>query len=337
MFRSIHTLGVMALAGATLLAGNVSTAPAQDASDMSYLMNQVSRGLREEARRRRLDNDRRQFDLDYYMRQQTPTAEEQRELHRQQQVLRALSDPPVTEIRSGKTLNDLLVDTQILRARGIRADGAILPSHALQNVNVTPAGSTGETGILKKGRLTWPALLRDSDFEGERREIDRLLAAAVGQVSGGSAEAETIAKLDRAVKGLEDRLSENAREQGERAGWSPAEYIAAKDFLHRTEQAVNLLQQPNADEALALARDLQAGTAAELVAYMSTHGLRFAPATPGDEAAYATTYRALADYDARLQSKAGSQSQMRSTQYSDRRQSVGGARKYVASDPLAGR
>ena len=39
-------------------------------------MNQVSRGLREEARRRRLDNDRRQFDLDYYMRQQTPTAEE---------------------------------------------------------------------------------------------------------------------------------------------------------------------------------------------------------------------------------------------------------------------
>src|SRR5205823_11237780 len=79
MFRSMHTLGVMALAGATLLAGNVSTAPAQDASDMSYLMNQVSRGLREEARRRRLDNDRRQFDLDYYMRQQTPTAEEQRE------------------------------------------------------------------------------------------------------------------------------------------------------------------------------------------------------------------------------------------------------------------
>jgi hypothetical protein len=39
---------------------------------------------------------------------------------------------------------------------------------------------------------------------------------------------------------------------------------------------------------------------AELVHFMSRSGLRFAPATPGDEPAYAALYRALADLDAGL-------------------------------------
>src|SRR5262249_25298856 len=84
------------------------------------------------------------------------------------------------------------------------------------------------------------------------------------------------------------------------------------------QQAANLLQQPKADEQLALARDLQAGTAAELVAYMTSHGLRFGPAAPGDEPAYLTTYRALADYDTRLRGKLNTQPELRSAQYSKR-------------------
>jgi hypothetical protein len=41
-------------------------------------------------------------------------------------------------------------------------------------------------------------------------------------------------------------------------------------------------------------------TAAELVKYVSDKGLRFAPSTPGDEAAYRALHLALAIYDASL-------------------------------------
>ena len=42
----------------------------------------------------------------------------------------------------------------------------------------------------------------------------------------------------------------------------------------------------------------KAKNVAELVNYMARSGLRFAPATPGDEPAYAALWRALADFDA---------------------------------------
>ncbi len=41
-------------------------------------------------------------------------------------------------------------------------------------------------------------------------------------------------------------------------------------------------------------------TTAELVKYMSDKGLKFAPATPGDEAAYRAVHQALAIYDVSL-------------------------------------
>jgi hypothetical protein len=335
MRRSIYSLGVMVLAGITALGGTVTTAVAQDASDMSYMFDQISHGLREEWHRRRIENDRSRFDLDRYMQRNTPTLDEQRESFRLQQVLRALGDPPVTEIRSGKTLNDLIVDIQILQGRGIRAEGVALGSHVLRNINVSAADSSSEAGIFKKGRLSWPALLRDQAFDQERRAIVKLLPRAVSQLSGGQVDAGTLDGLDRAVSGLNKRLKEMAKEQGDHASWSPAEYIAAKEFVQRMEKAVNLLDQPNAAEVLVLARDLQADTAAELVAYMSTHGLRFAPAAPGDERAYLTTYRALADYDMRLQAKAGSQSQLRSTQRASEKQPVGSRRNYALASTSA--
>jgi hypothetical protein len=329
MRRSIHCLGVMVLAGIAALAGAATTAFAQDEADMSDLFRKIIIGLKEEGRRKRIENDRSQFDLDRYMQRNTPTADEQRELFRQQQVLRALGDPPVTEIRSGKTLNDLFVDIQILQGRGIRAEGVALGSHVLRNINVSASDSSSEAGMFKKGRLTWPVLLRDRAFDVERRAVVKLLPKAVSQLSGGSVDAGTVDGLDRAVSALNKRLKEVAKERGDHASWSPAEYIAAKEFLQRMEKAVNLLDQPNAAEVLVLARDLQADTAAELVAYMSTHGLRFAPAAPGDERAYVTTYRALADYDMRLQAKAGSQSQLRSTQRASDKQPVAGRRNYA--------
>ena len=302
MIRSIPVRALL-IAG-VLLSGTLAPASAQaDDADIYDLMVPVVQGVRQRARQLSLENRRLEFDLNAYIRANTLTSSEERELRRRERVLRALSDPAVTEIRSGSTLNDLLQDAQILRSRGARVEAVVWPSHVLRRVNVTAAGSPGDAGVLKDGRLPWPALLRDAAFDGARREIDRFTTRAVNEVSQRDADAETLGQLQRALARLEGRLTLMARQQGDSAAWSPTEYIAAKDFIRRADQAVLLLEQPDALEQLALAHDLQVGTAAELVAYMTTHGLQFAPAVPGDERAYMTAYQALADYDTRLRGK----------------------------------
>jgi len=316
VIRSIP-MRAMLMAG-VLLGGTLAPASTQaDDADIYDLMFPVVQGVRQRARQLSLENRRLEFDLDTYIHANTLTPSEARELRRRERVLRALSDPTVTEIRSGSTLNDLLQDAQILRSRGARVEATVWPSHVLRRVNVTAAGSPGDAGILKDGQLPWPALLRVAAFDGARREIDRLITRAVSEVSERDADAETLGGLQRALSRLDGRLTLMAREQGDRAAWSPTEYMTAKDFIRRADQAVLLLEQPNAEEQLALARDLQAGTAAELVAYMTTHGLQFAPAVSGDERAYMTAYQALADYDTRLRGKMNME--LRSTEDSTRR------------------
>jgi hypothetical protein len=64
--------------------------------------------LREQVRAARLDNRRRVIQQYQYEKANTPTLEEQREFRRQQEFWRSWNDPPMTEIWSGRALNNLL-------------------------------------------------------------------------------------------------------------------------------------------------------------------------------------------------------------------------------------
>ena len=155
MIRSIP-MRAMLMAG-VLLGGTLAPASAQaDDADIYDLMFPVVLGVRQRARQLSLENRRLEFDLDTYIRASTLTPSEERELRRRERVLRALSDPTVTEIRSGSTLNDLLQDAQILRSRGARVEATVWPSHVLRRVNVTAAGSPGRRCCAMR-RVTAPA------------------------------------------------------------------------------------------------------------------------------------------------------------------------------------
>src|SRR5205823_12313177 len=80
------------------------------------IQNQQSMILREAARQARIETRRRNFDEYLYERERTPTPEQERQRDRREQILRSMGDPPVTEILSGKALNDLL--GAILDAQG---------------------------------------------------------------------------------------------------------------------------------------------------------------------------------------------------------------------------
>ena len=74
-------------------------------------------------------------------------------------------------------------------------------------------------------------------------------------------------------------------------------YTEARTFLNNLTDAITALSQPDVGNYFTGKFALKAKTVPELVEQMSKQGLQFAPATPGDEAAYAALQQALANYD----------------------------------------
>jgi hypothetical protein len=74
-------------------------------------------------------------------------------------------------------------------------------------------------------------------------------------------------------------------------------YIQAKSYLKQLDAAVRLLGRDDANRYITGAFVLDPAkikTVQDLVAFMGDKALRFAPAVPGDEAAYVALHRALA-------------------------------------------
>jgi hypothetical protein len=74
-------------------------------------------------------------------------------------------------------------------------------------------------------------------------------------------------------------------------------WTEARVFLQRFDDALVALGQPDAADYLNGRYELKAQTVLGLVQQMTDDGLRFAPAVPGDEAAYAALREALAACD----------------------------------------
>src|SRR5438552_1614810 len=92
---------------------------------------------REQVRQARLDNRRRSIDEYLYERERRPTLEDERERARLENVRRSRNDPPITEIWSGKALNDLLLAIQQQQAKGLRGPAVPVEEEMLKNINVT--------------------------------------------------------------------------------------------------------------------------------------------------------------------------------------------------------
>lgn len=249
--------------------------------------------MREQWRGEALKNRKTKFDEDRYEREHSPSAEELRLRNMQFQVMRSRNNPPSTEINSAVALNNLLQDIRTA-SRGntqLRTYQVPLAEDTLKRINVTKGN--GNVGILKnEGRLTWPVALSGVDFKSEREQINSLVRDAVNQASyNGQVEAGTIMQLNHDTTAMKEQLR--------RTGYDlpPSLYIEANTFINNLNDAIKLLQQPDAGNYFTGKYALKAKTVPELVNFMSTQGLQFAAATPGDEPAYAALQEALASYD----------------------------------------
>jgi hypothetical protein len=92
-----------------------------------------------------------------------------------------------------------------------------------------------------------------------------------------------------------DQLRTLLRQQAKGLSFQP--YTEARDFLQRLDDGIVALGRPDAANYFNGTYDLKAQTVLGLVKQMTDRGLRFAPAAPGDEAAYAALREALAASD----------------------------------------
>ena len=253
--------------------------------------------LSEQVIAERLANRRRAFDELQYERDKTPTPE-------QELLSRSRGNPSPAEVRSGQSLNALLVDLRRVGVDELNRSDVLLPldRRGLRHINVSRGH--GNIALLKdEGRLTWPAALAGAAFQGPRQRLTAQAPEAVRQArSPGRVDSGIVRQMTDDLSQLRQLLRQNAKELPFHS------YAEVRDFLQRFDDAVAALGQPDAADYFNGTYDLKAQTVLGLVTHMTDKGLRFAPAVPGDEAAYEALREALAACD---RAAAKSQSAMR--------------------------
>ncbi len=246
--------------------------------------------MREQVRQAKIDTRRKNLDEYLYERAVMPTTEDERERARLENLRRSRNDPPITEIWSGKALNDLLLGIQQQFARNIQGPKVPLDPYVLERINVTGSQTGGSLGLIRDGRLTWPLAFRANEFNGARQQLDQLASKAYRQAQSGAVDGDTIQGMTAAVDSLAKQLKRNIDEI------SANDYIKAKRFLNDLTDAITVLQDPNASKYLTQKWTARGNTVGDLTRDMTSQGLKFAPAVTGDEAAYVALHRDLVQY-----------------------------------------
>jgi hypothetical protein len=258
---------------------------------------QEARLLREQYRQAAVDTRRRVAEEARYERDLIP-AEQGRGQREQTQPLGGVRNhPPLSEILSARALNDLYRRLASEQGQGRASPEVRLGEDVLKKINLAPPGSRANAGLLKDGgKLRWPVPLQGKEFADGRASLQRALEGAVRQVQFNHPVApRTLTDLTASLRRLRHTL------HGQVAELSPSEYVAGLRYLRQLGNAVTALSDPEVATWFNPNRAPEAKTVGGLVRYMAGAGLEFAAAVPGDEAAYAALYNALAALDAQMQ------------------------------------
>jgi hypothetical protein len=263
---------------------------------------QKARLEREQANQKHLETRHKIIEEAEWERGRAPSPEKVREADIEAQLNRARRDPPLTEVWSARSLNSLLSHLAAEQGKGGKGPNVPLDEETLKSINLTPADSRANAGLLKDdGKLQWPRPLQGDEFTERRTRLSRLMEEAVQKVKFNP-NAPVPGGLVRDMQN--DLAAMNTRLSGSVGELSPSQYIEARRYLNQVGEAVAALSDPKAGAYFNQSWVSKARNVAELVNYLSRSGMRFAPATPGDEPAYTALYRALADFDAGLQAVA---------------------------------
>ncbi|MFN4259114.1 MAG: hypothetical protein ACK4RK_07430 [Gemmataceae bacterium] len=273
------------------------------------IRNQQARLIDQQVLAAKMETRQRIFNEWLYERALTPTLEDERERVQQLELRRQLNDPPVTEIYSGQSLNVLLNNIQKLNSQGVKGPPIYLDPQVLKYINVTvpsvSGGSVGNFGLLKSAdNLQWPTALRllppvDQTTE-LRNQLGILFQEAINQARAGrQVDANILQGLRDGLTQLQGLVKQYAIEM------TFTQYSEAKRYLSDLESGLKALESQQANKFVSGQYTAKGNTVQEMVENMTREGLTFAPAVPGEEAAYRALQRAMASYDMGARTLAG--------------------------------
>jgi len=251
--------------------------------------------MREGVNQERLNTERRRVELAQWYDTVRPTALRARAQEQATDLDTARRGPADSDILSGRALNTLLGSIQ---KSGKLSTGPTIPldEDVVKRVNV--AGSTGgNIGLLKDGgKLNWPEAYLGEQFDEPRKRLSRNIPLAVQTLKDGEVVRPDLIRDIRAdARTIGETLDETAGDL------APPQYIEARRYLRQLENAVAALGDAKVANYFNNTWQARGKNVADPVTHMTRNGLRFAPATPGDKAAYRAVYQGLRAYEAGAQ------------------------------------
>jgi serine/threonine protein kinase len=248
---------------------------------------------KEQSRQMALETARKLIEFERWYESTKPTAPQ----------MRPRQDPPATDVYSGKALNELLRSIQTSGKGALRrGPNIVLDEKILKQINLTAdRGASGSIAMLKdNGKLTWPKVLTEPQFDDLRKKLDRNLRMAVADLKDKNpVTPSTLKDISNDLKALNAKVADSATDL------SAGQYIEAKRYLNQLGQAIKALSDPNAINYFNNKWVAKGKTVAELIDHMTKEGLTFAAAVPGEETAYKALHAALQAFLLGLTEKEG--------------------------------
>ncbi len=258
-----------------------------------------ARILRETALQARLDTKKKKFDLEMYIKANTPTYTEEQAKIAKMTLKRIQSNSSEPEIVNGKALNLLLDDLR--KHPGKRAELTTfgLSEEVLGHLNVTK--NAASLGILRNhGEFTWPVVFQENFQADQLHLIESQAKTLVKNAEKGKLDANLLKDMRDQIDKVRDQLFKKVNEI------PTTQYLDAKRFLNDFDDARVALERGEAMTQVDFQKWSGGGkNLQQLVDYMVSGGLRFTTATQGDEFAYRSVYSGMAALDVALNSQMG--------------------------------
>jgi hypothetical protein len=266
------------------------------------LNQEQARILREQANQAKLDTRKKLVDTLAYIRANEYTFTQEQADIAKRLLERVQKTPTATEIQSGKSLNLMLADLAKFGNQPMRVPTISLDEDVLKLVNLSGPGSGGNIALLRdNGRFTWTQAFSDQNIisDKERKDIELEAQQLYQQAANGKVDPNTLKDLETGLRTARANLTKQI------SALPTGSFLEAQRFLDAFDAAVTGLK--SGDVALNLdfqQKFIKGGKSVqELVDYLGAKGLRFAPASVGEERAYTALQAALSAHSMAIHSQ----------------------------------
>jgi hypothetical protein len=255
-----------------------------------------ARILRETAEQAKLDTRKKLVDTLAYIRQNEYTFTQEQADIAKKVLDRVTKMPTKEEIVAGRSLNVMLDNLVLLSSAAVRSPTVTLDEDVLKLLNVTgqlKSGGSVNIGLLRdNGRFAWPSVFDEKNVasDKEKKDIELHAQELFQQAVNAKPDRNTLKDIKSGLTALRESLNKNVNQVPTQS------YTEGLRFLNSFDAAIAALEKGDASLNLDFQQKFAKGgkTVQELVDYMKTKGLQFAPSNPGDERAYQALQAALA-------------------------------------------